>query len=86
MDALARIAIYPDVQKHPERMQRALDVIDLVSEHLHIGPPPRPDENGIVTFLQLKPDELVEGLAAVAPGWQEEALFFFPIRPQPQDG
>jgi hypothetical protein len=57
-------------------MQRALDVIDLVCQRLHIGPPPQPDDDGIVTFVQVGPEDLSEGLDAVAPGWREEALFY----------
>jgi hypothetical protein len=62
MDAIARLAVYPQVQQDSNLLQRAEGVIDLVCQHLHIGPPPEPDPEGMVTFVQIGPEDLIEGL------------------------
>jgi hypothetical protein len=48
----------------------------------HIGPPPEPDAEGIIMCVQVGPEDLIEGLDAVAPGWREEALFYVPQPPR----
>jgi hypothetical protein len=80
VNAIARLAVYPQVQQDPNRIQHAQEVIDLVCQHLHIGPPPEPDAEGIITFVQVGPEDLIEGLDAVAPGWR--ALFYVPQPPR----
>jgi hypothetical protein len=62
-------------------MQRALDVIDLVCQLLHIGPPPQPDDDGIVTFVQVGPEDLSEGLDAVALAGERKPSFTVPQPP-----
>ena len=78
MDAVAVLQLYDRAMDDPDARSRAQVILDQVAGHLHLDPPPRPDEVGSVTVVGVTPQQLAQALNEVAPGWQGEGLLYWP--------